>query len=140
MEKSSLKIKFLRNLLPVRQSRSYKIPRENCHASDEVKFPNGIIINAATNCNVDDIYTMRGRERQCRKPKANDCDQKRIRGLICENITKFLNHYNSTFFLPIFTPVSCRYKIIFFNQKFLRTMKMKIALLEGVLIKSFSSL
>lgn len=113
MEKSSLKINFFRKLLSGRKGRSYKIPRD-----DEVKFPNGNIINAPTNCNVDDIYAMRGRERQCRKPKANnDCDQKRIRGLICENIAKFLNHYNSTFFLPIFTPVSCRYGNMFFNQK-----------------------
>lgn len=105
MEKSSLNIKFFRNLLPGRQGRSYKIPRDNCRTNDEVKFPNGTI---AANCNVDDIYSVR-RDRQCRKPRANsDCDQKRIRGLICGNVSKLLSHYNSTFFLPIFTPVSCR--------------------------------
>lgn len=114
MEKSSLNIKFLRNLLPRRQGRSYKIPREN----DNVKFHGGIINSTTTNCNVDETYTMR-RGEQNRKPKANN-DQKQIRGLICGNFTNIFNHYNSSFFLPILTPVSCRYENMFFNQKKIR--------------------
>lgn len=119
MEKSSLNIKFLRNLFPRRQGRSYKIPREN----DNVKIHSGIINSSTTNCNVDDIYTMRRGGERNRKPKVNnnDCDQKRIRGLICGNLTRILNHHNSTFFLPILTGVSCRYENMFFNQNYTHT-------------------
>lgn len=98
MDKSSLNIKSFRNLLS-NQGKSYKIPPDN-YQPTEVKLINGAIIDNATSCSIEDIYSIK-------RHKINDnrCDRKRIRNAIC----RFINYYNnSNFCLPIFTPIFSR--------------------------------
>lgn len=108
MEKSSLNIKSIRNLLSS-QGKSYKIPPDN-YQSTEVKIINGKIIdatNAANNCSIEDIYSIKHHKSNT-VINDNRCDRKRIHNLICGNFVKLISYYNSNFCLPLFTPISSR--------------------------------
>ena len=111
MEKSSLNIKSFRNLLSS-QSKSYKIPPDN-YQQTEVKFINGTIIDNAANCSIEDIYSIKHHKSNTANNNNNNNgsgrNRRRANTVICDNFTKICRgHYNSNFFLSIFTPISSR--------------------------------
>lgn len=109
MEKSSSNIKKFWSFLSRGGGKSYTLPRDNHHVENgDAKFGNGSISNNVANCSAENIYSMRYHHKSKTDDDDNECDRKRVRNLLSEKIAKCQRIYNSSFCLPIFTPISCR--------------------------------
>jgi hypothetical protein len=113
MEKSSLNIKSFRNLLSggTRSGKSYKIPPQSCenYAPNEVKIIDSKILEPSTH--VDDgaaIYHVKPSKSNASTGNDNECNQRNLNDIVCDNFIKLIGNYDGNFCLPIFTPISAR--------------------------------